>query len=474
MARVLMVSSEAAPFAKTGGLADVLGALPKALLTHGHRVAVCLPRYRGVSLNGPTRVHQNLLAHLGSRGFSLDVWAHELEGVTFYFLDCPPLFDRPGIYSANGSDFPDNHLRFAALCHGVLGVLRFLFSADILHLHDWQAALCAPYLRTRFQLDPSFFHLKIVFTIHNLEHQGRFGPHEFGELGLDAWLRQPQFLGHNGDVNLMKGGILFPDAITTVSPRYAQEIQTPEYGFGLDGLIREYAARLTGILNGADYSEWNPETDRYLVANYSAVNLHGKRLCKRDLLAELGLPDENLARPLLGIVSRFARQKGLHLFADIAWELMNEDICLCVVGSGDPDTEDFFRNLASAFPGRVAGFIGYNDPLAHKVEAGADIFLMPSLFEPCGLNQIYSLRYGTIPVVRATGGLDDTVDHETGFKFWGYWSRDFLLAIRAALDEFRNGPEEWERRIRTAMARDFSWNASAAKYSELYAGLLDD
>jgi starch synthase len=457
-----MVTSEAAPFAKTGGLADVMGSLPGALNEGGDEVAVVMPRYGNISTAGMTHAWGNLVAYLGRHAISADIWTVREKGVRFFFVDTPWLYDRFGYYGHR-----DDHLRFGNLCLNALNVIRFLWRPEIVHLHDWQTALAAPYLKTRLHHDPTFQGLRVVYTIHNLEHQGRLGPHVFPELGLDAWLMQMEYLEYFGDVNLMKGGIVFSDAITTVSPRYAAEIQTPEFGFGLDGLLRTHSGKLRGILNGVDYSEWDPGADKHTSARYSAGELEGKRKCKLDLLRSFGLPEENVDRPVLGIVSRMARQKGFDILSDVAWELMNDDVCLVVLGTGEKRYEDLFRNLEAAFPGRAATYFGFDNALAHKVEAGADIFLMPSLFEPCGLNQIYSLRYGTIPVVRATGGLDDTVDGETGFKFWGYWPHDFLLAVRAALAEYRK-PEAWRARMQRAMSRDFSWNASARAYSALY------
>ena len=466
MARILMVASEAAPYAKTGGLADVVGSLPQALAALGHEVAVVLPRYGRIPLGGLREVWSDSVVHLGPHAIRCGLWSKQESGVTFFFVDVPWMFDRAEFYG-----HPDDHLRFATFCQAALNVIRLLWRPDVVHLHDWQAALCAPYLRTRFHADPTFHGIKIVYTIHNLEHQGRFGPAIFRDLGLDSWLMRPDFLEYHGDVTLMKGGVVFSDAVTTVSPRYAAEIRTSEFGCGLDPLINAHAHKLTGILNGVDYTTWNPETDPYLAAHYSASDLVGKAACKRDLLQELGLPEDNMHRPVLGIVSRLARQKGFDLLAEIAWEMMHDDVCLAVVGSGDSRYEEFFTTLTSAFPGRVAAFLGYSEKLAHKVEAGADIFLMPSLFEPCGLNQIYSLRYGTLPVVRATGGLDDTVDGETGFKFWGYWPHDLLLCIRGALEAWRDH-DGWRRRMEIAMSRNFSWSASARQYSDLYGRLL--
>ena len=462
-----MVASEATPLVKSGGLADVVGSLPAALRELGHDVAVVLPRYASISLDGATRVWDGIAVHLGLGTFICGIWEKQVNGTRVFFVDCPPLFHRPGLY-----DHPDNHVRFAAFCQGALATLRFLFNADVIHLHDWQAALCAAYLRTRYALDPLFARVKIVYTIHNLDYQGRFSAGQFTELALDRWLMEPRFLEYYGDVNFMKAGIVFADAVTTVSPRYAEEIQTPEFGSGLDGMLRAHASKLHGLLNGCDYGEWDPRNDTHIVRRFDAESLEGKRDCKLDLLFALGLEEANVERPLLGMVTRFAPQKGMDLFMEIAGDLMeSDDVCVAVVGAGEPVYEEFFRGFASAYPGRVAGFIGYNNPLAHKIEAGADIFLMPSRFEPCGLNQMYSLRYGTVPVVRATGGLDDTVDPETGFKFTGYKARDFLAAIQLALTDFRDKPQAWRERMRLGMSRDFSWKASAESYSELYRQL---
>jgi len=465
-----MVASEAAPFAKTGGLADVVGSLPKALSGQGVESAVVMPRYGSISLDGAHRVWERLVLSLGMHSITCDIWRQDYQGIPFFFIDCPWLFDRPGIYNAYGQDYGDNYLRFATLCQGALGTLRFLYPADVLHVHDWQAALAAAYLKTRHSLDPALRGVKVVFTIHNLEHQGRFGPHVFRELALDSWLMEPGYLEYFGDVNFLKAGILFSDAITTVSPRYAEEIQTPEFGCGLDGLLRQHKSRLRGILNGVDYTEWDPATDPLLPARYSERDLSGKGVCKRYLKSRMGV-DGNGTRPLVGFVSRFARQKGFDMLAEILPELLDtEDVNMVFIGSGERRYEDFFSGLAPLYPGRVSGVIGYDNELAHQLEAGVDVFLMPSLFEPCGLNQMYSLRYGTPPVVRATGGLDDTVDAETGFKFSGYNPRDLLASIRQALAEYGD-TTAWKRRMRAGMARDFSWNASAARYAELYRDL---
>lgn len=472
MARVLMVASEAAPFAKTGGLADVLGSLPAELKSVGDEVAVVVPRYGQISLHGLHRAWDHLDTWAGAHHYPVDIYASEYRGVTYYFVDHPALYDRPSLYGANGVDYPDNHVRFAVLCAAALGVARYLFRPNILHLHDWQASLAAPYLRVRYKGDPSFFNIRIVTTIHNLAYQGHFPPSVLPEVGLDGAVMRPDLMEFFGGVNFLKGGIVYADAITTVSRGYAREIQTPEFGCGLDGLLRARAGVLHGILNGVDYGEWDPRNDPYIVARYSPEDLRGKRECKADLLREFGLPHDNLERPVVGIVSRLVEQKGFDLIEAARDALLALDIYLVVLGTGDPRFENLFSSMAQSRPDRVGLSLGYNNTLAHKIEAGADIFLMPSRYEPCGLNQIYSLRYGTVPVVRATGGLDDTIDAQTGFKFADYDPGALLAALGAALDLYQTNPEAWRKMMLTGMARDFSWRRSAIEYSALFRSLL--
>ncbi|MGH9613438.1 MAG: glycogen synthase GlgA [Bryobacteraceae bacterium] len=472
MARILMVASEAAPFVKTGGLADVIGSLPVALQARGEEVAVVIPAYRAVAgFDDFPIAFRDLPVHLAGRVYSVDIRETEHRGVPFFFVDCPPLFDRDGLYGDADGDFPDNHIRFAVFCRATLGVVRQLFRPNVLHCHDWQAALVAPYVRDTYRGDPTFAGIKLLFTIHNLGYQGIFPATLLPEMGLDPKVFRPDQMEFFGRINLLKGGIYFSDAVSTVSRKYAQEIQTPEYGFGLEYFLRTQGSKLRGILNGVDYSEWSPERDPYIAHHYSAADLSGKRDCKRVLLAEFGLPMENLDRPLIGIVSRFVDQKGFDLIADIADELPSEDVALVALGSGEPSFESLFLDLAAAHPDRFGARIGYDNSLAHRIEAGSDIFLMPSRYEPCGLNQIYSLRYGTVPVVRATGGLDDTIEEGTGFKFWEYTGPALLTAIRAALDAYHD-PGKWLTMVRQGMSKDFSWDASAAEYSALYRSLL--
>ena len=339
------------------------------------------------------------------------------------------------------------------------------------HCHDWQAGLVPTYLKSTYASDPTFFGVKTLFTIHNLGYQGLFPPSALVDAAIDPALFYPGGVEFFGQVSYIKGGIEFADALNTVSPTYAKEIQTPELGFGLDGALRARSAVLSGIANGVDYREWSPDVDPLLQANYSMDDLSGKAVCKEHLLREFGLPVQAMDRPVIGIVSRFTRQKGADLIAEAAGGIADAGAYLVALGSGEPEYEELFRRMASDHPVRIAVRVGFDNRLAHLIEAGADIFLMPSRYEPCGLNQIYSLRYGTVPVVRATGGLDDTIDSGTGFKFAGYSSDALLGAVREALAAFED-PEAWRVRMRAGMQRDFSWKASAAQYSALYRRLL--
>ena len=466
---VLMVSSEASPWAKTGGLADVLGSLPAALAQLGHKVGVVIPRYMDAFEAPATRVYDNLWILIGRTWYETTIWELETAGVRYFFVGQHELYDRPTLYGDHTGDFPDNHIRFALLCKAALEVARRLFPTDIFHCHDWQTGLLPFYLKD--PIDPAFIGAHSLLTIHNLGYQGHFDRTAMRDLGLPATLFQPDGIEFWGKVNFLKAGIVFADALTTVSPTYAREIQTPEFGWGLDGLLAKRKADLHGILNGVDYSRWNPETDSSIPANYSDSDLRGKHTCKRELLKEMGLPPSALQKPLLGIVSRFAGQKGFDLLPPIAADLFAGDVCLVALGNGEEPIEQFFRDLQAAFPDKVAVREGYDETLAHRIEAGADIFLMPSRYEPCGLNQIYSLRYGTVPVVHATGGLEDTiVDAVTGFKFDDYNGEALLEAIRRAC-LCREDRKAWTVMMVRGMQQDFSWAASAGEYSAVYSGL---
>ncbi len=464
-----MVSPEASPLAKTGGLADVAGALPGALRKYGDEAAVLIPRYGSIDLHPLRRVYDSLPIHLGPARYDCSVYQAPLD-VPFYLLDCPALYGRKGLYGEAGVDYPDNHVRFAVLSRGALEVCRRLFDAQVIHCHDWQAGLVPAYLKTTFAGDPTFFGVKTVFTIHNLGYQGLFGTGAMADAALDPALLRPDGIGFFGNISYLKSGIALADALTTVSPAYAREIQTPEFGFGMDGDLRGRSTALTGILNGADYDEWDPAIDPLLEARYSPEDLDGKRVTKERVIAEMGLPAEAAGRPLMGIVTRLTAAK-IELVVRAGAELLADGSCLAVLGSGEPGYEEAFRRMAAEFPGQVGVRIGYDNGLAHRIIAASDIFLMPSRYEPCGLTQMYSLKYGTVPVVRATGGLDDTIDVETGFKFADYSVEALVASVREAVAAL-GAASEWRAMMLRGMARDYSWNASAARYSALYAQLL--
>jgi starch synthase len=464
-----MVSSEAFPLAKTGGLADVVGALPAALQALGDEVAVVLPRYGFIDLRNLRRVWDEAPIYLGLARYDTSIYLYS-GPFPIYLIDCPRLFDRPGLYGEAGVDYPDNHIRFAVFARAALAVARWLFRADILHCHDWQTGLVPVYLRTTFSTDPTFLGTKTLFTIHNLGYRGLFPPAALVDAAIDPSVYRPDGLEFFGQVSYVKGGIVCADALSTVSPTYAREIQTPEFGWGLDGVLRARSSVLHGILNGVDYTEWNPETDPYIPAHYSADNPSGKSVCKQELLAEFGLPAHAIEEPLIGIVSRLAWQKGTDLIAQVAADIVDMGMYLAALGSGEPAYEAWFQRLVAEFPDRIAVRIGFDNPTAHRIEAGADLFLMPSRYEPAGLNQMYSLKYGTVPVVRATGGLNDTIEESTGFKFKEFSGNALLAALQEAASAFSDRAA-WEAMMRHGMRQDFSWGRSAAAYSALYRQL---
>lgn len=471
--KILFVAAEGVPYSKTGGLADVVEALPRALTAAGHEVCIFLPRYRGNKF--VSTLISSVTIPMGPHlRFPAITEAQPLDRVRYFFADDPDYFDRDGYYGDKRGEFPDNAQRFAELARTAIEFTKRVWLPDVVHCHDWQTALIPVMLRTQHANDPAVRSLPVVFTIHNLAYQGIFPAEAMQQIGLPRELFGMDGLEFYGKVNFLKGGIEFSDFLTTVSRTYAREIQTPEFGAGLDGVIRNRADRLVGILNGVDYSIWSPESDRFIAHNYSLHNLDGKTACKKSLLEAFGLPAENIEKPLLGIVSRFADQKGFDLIAATADDLMKEDVTLLILGTGEQRYEEFFTYLAVKYPSRVGLRIGFDDKLAHKIEAGADIFLMPSRYEPCGLNQIYSLRYGTVPIVRATGGLEDTVDdfdpktkQGTGFKFASYDARVMLDRLRAALKTYRE-TAVWRAIMIQGMVKDFSWKASAAAYVALY------
>ena len=473
-----MIASEAHPYAKTGGLAEVVAALPDALARLGHRVTLVLPRYRGIDLSGSRSQASSI--SIGGRTQLVSFHSREERaGVTVVFVDVPELFDRPGgLYNVNGVDYADNGWRFAVFSRAALEYARGAGQRpSVIHAHDWQTGLVPVYQKMHFSPDPIVGGVPAIFTIHNLAFQGIFPAATLPALGFGPELMDVQALEYWGQISYLKGGINFSERLTTVSPTYSREILTPEFGFGFDGVLRRRADALDGILNGIDIERWNPEHDEFIGASYSRADPSGKRAAKRLLLETVGLSSERAEdRPVVGMISRLTFQKGFDLVAAAAGELMSLDASWVMLGSGDREYEDLWRTLASRHPDRVSATIGFDERLAHQIEAGADMFLMPSRYEPCGLNQMYSLRYATPPIVRATGGLADTVKDAaesggTGIKFSGYSPADLVAAVRRALELFRK-PKEWRKIQQNGMKLDFSWDASAREYVKVYEGAV--
>jgi starch synthase len=473
--RIAFAASECVPFAKTGGLADVVGALPRALAALGHVVSVYLPRYKQTKLTQTRVLIPSITVPFDDQyRFCTLLDGGEQAGVQFYFIDYPPFFDRDALYGTPTGDYPDNAERFALYSRAVIEASKILGVPDIFHCHDWQSALVPVLLRSIYGNDPALRNVSTAFTIHNMGYQGLFPADTLPLLSLPWDLFTIDKLEFFGKINFLKGALTFADYITTVSRKYSYEIQTPEYGFGLDGVLRERASTVTGILNGVDYNEWSPEKDKFIAANYSADDLAGKQACRRDLLKEFGVQNADPKVPVIGIVSRFAAQKGFDLIAQAADRLARENMIVVALGAGDREYEELFRRLHQQFPQKFAVKVAYDNAIAHKIEAGSDMFLMPSRYEPCGLNQIYSLRYGTVPIVRATGGLDDTIEpfdsrtgKGTGFKFSDYTGEALLATVRAALVSFED-KAAWQKLMRNGMGKDFSWNASAKEYIRIF------
>ena len=470
---VLLVGSEAHPFAKTGGLADVLGALPSALQRLGWTATVVLPRYRGVTAG--TRLEQFPVT-VG--GFTREAAFYEAplpDGARAILVDCPDLYDRAGIYGDGHGDYADSPRRFAFLARAALEfAARSGAAPDVVHAHDWQGGLVPVYLNSIYAAHPILGGTPSVLTIHNLAYQGLYESDWLPRLDLGWEQFGVDRMEFFGQISLLKGGINEAAVVTTVSRRYADEIQTPAYGFGFDGVLRARRADLVGILNGIDTTVWDPAHDPFLPAPFDAANLEGKRDAKAAVLQRYGLPagEAALARPLVGMVSRMVDQKGFDLIAGALPELLQLDAAFVVLGTGDPRYQEMWRALAARHPDRVGVRIGFDESLAHLIEGGADLFLMPSRFEPCGLNQMYSMRYGTVPVVHRVGGLADTVvDGETGVVFADDTSAAMIGAMVRALRLFRD-PTAWAALQRAGMTRDFSWDRSAQEYVKIYERAL--
>lgn len=491
--KMCLVSSEVVPYAKTGGLADVVGALAVEFAKLRHDVYVVLPCYRQVLSGGDELTNYVRLPVPTAHGMiEADiqevVWPSvQTAGsgrLRMFVVRHDPFFARPGLYQEAGLDYPDNLDRFVFFCRAVMELLVHFgeqdqWHADLLHLHDWQTALCAVYLRSLYQGRASLKAIRSVLTIHNLGYQGLFPAESFSLTGLPAHLFAPAALEFYGSVNLLKGGLVFADLLTTVSPTYSEEIQTAEYGFGLDGVLRERKHVLHGIVNGIDADIWNPAKDVYVPVHYSLSDMSGKAQCKKALQQELRLRRQKV--PLLGVIARLTNQKGIDLVIDIIPELMELNVQMAILGTGEASYEHQVRKLADEYPGKIAFRNVFDERLAHRIEAGADIFVMPSRYEPCGLSQLYSLRYGTVPVVRSTGGLADTIvnytpcafkeSQVTGFSFADTSATSLLTCLLLALCVYRK-KADWQRIVKAGMEQDLSWTRSAAIYGQLFQDLV--
>lgn len=475
--KILLASSEVHPYSKTGGLADMVGALAKNLAREGHRVGLVTPLYAGIRerLQNIHRADLPLDFMLGNDRIRGDVWIFEpSERFTIYFIDQPDYYQRPSLYQAQGVDYPDNAERFIFLSKAVVHLAQHLaWKPELVHLHDWQVGLVPLLIRDAASRAGWGNPPRTCMTIHNLAYQGVFPAYQYPLTGLPWEYFNPDGIEFYGQFNCLKAGIAYADLLTTVSPRYAREITTPDLGCGLDGLLRKRQDRLFGVLNGVDYDEWNPEHDRFLARPYSAEDFSGKFANKTALQMELGLPADPDV-PLFGSINRLVEQKGVDIQLGALEEMLGNQFQFVLLGTGAPDFEQAFLDVARRYPSNTAVRIGYNAGLSHRIEAGADFFLLPSRFEPCGLNQMYSLRYGTIPIVRATGGLDDTVidiaesvEDANGIKFSEYSGQALAKSIRKALALYGE-PELLEHYRLNGMAADFSWTQTTRHYVDLF------
>ncbi len=472
---ILYLASEVAPFSKTGGLADVAEALPATLASLGHQVTVVTPLYREVRDDRirPLDLQIRLRFPFGAQSGRLHS-AQVAPGHRVVFLEHPGFFDREGLYQRGGVDHPDNHRRFAFLSIGALAsAQRMGLEPQIVHLNDWQTGLAALALASGYRAT-SLRSTKSLFTIHNLAYQGLFPRSAIAELGVPWSLYNPDQLELYDQINFLKAGLVFSDALSTVSPTYAREIQTPQLGCGLDGLLRKRSADLHGILNGINVKEWSPGEDPLIPARFTAEDLSGKQRSKKELLGFFGLTDQSA--PLFGMISRMVVQKGLDILLSVLPKVLEEDLKLVVLGGGDAAYERGLQSLMARYPKKLVVKIGFDRKLSHWIEAGSDFFLMPSRYEPCGLNQMYSQRYGTIPIVRATGGLEDSVEdlsspEGTGVKFTEYSAPALGTAIARAIDLYRD-PQELNAVRQRGMTKDFSWTASARRYEALYRSMV--
>ena len=477
--KIAIVAAEISPYAKAGGLADVIGALPGALKAIGAEPTVILPGYRALSERiGATTAVRDMSVRLGSAQERFSVRrADDPQGVPLYLIDHPGFFGRDGVYGDKRGDYPDNIRRYVFFGRAAAKVAAEMISPDVLHAHDWHAAAAPIVMRADPLMRERLGRTLSIFTIHNLAFQGVFDPGEFDLLGIDRSYFSIDCLEFYGRVNLMKGAVVLADGVSTVSPTYAREVTTdPELGFGMDGVLRARGDRLAGIINGADYREWDPAADKLIKATYTSTRPEGKRACANDLRAQLGLPARN-GQPLVGMVTRMTAQKGLDLLRDGLDRVMALEVAIAMLASGDAALEDFFRKAEQRYPERLRVILDFDNALAHRIQAGADMFLMPSRFEPCGLTQMYAMRYGTAPVVRATGGLRDTVTEfnpatgaGTGFVFDAYAAEPLVSAISRAVETYRK-PQLWQRLAANCFAQDFSWERAARNYLTWFEAL---
>ena len=483
--KILVVSSEVVPFAKTGGLADVSGALPVALEKLVYEVGVAMPKY-GVINEAKAKLSGQIMTFditLGNNTKNAIIKKGKLpdSNVNVYFIQNDYYFNRRELYSEAGQDYEDNAQRFAFFSMAVLVMLKNLnWQPDIIHCNDWQTAMIPTYLKTLFREDDFFRNTKVLYTIHNLAYQGSFSKNLIFDIGLNWNYFNPNSVEFYDKINFMKAGLIYADKISTVSEGYSKEIQTPEYGCGLEGVLQFRKNDLTGIMNGIDYSVWNPEIDDYMAKKFSVDDTSGKSACKKDLQKICGLP-ENANVPLIGIISRLADQKGFDLIAEVIDKIMKMDLQIVILGTGEPKYHTLFEEMGKKFKDKISVNLKFDNALAHKIEAGSDMFLMPSQYEPCGLNQLYSLKYGTVPIVRHTGGLADSVidftpelnkkGEATGFKFYEYKSGELLETIKKAVKVY-NAKPMWFKLRKNGMLKDFSWTVSAKKYEQLFLKMI--
>lgn len=476
--KILFVSSEVYPFAKTGGLADVSCSLPKVLSKIGYEIAISLPLYETFPSGFSLKKIREVRVFVGEKMESGFMYESSLGAIPVFLIAQKDYFDREYLYGDENGDYPDNAERFSFFCRGILsGIKDIGWKPQIIHCNDWQTALIPLYLKNFYSKDDSFKETGTLFTIHNLAYQGVFSKEKLKFIGLGEEFFTMDKLEFYGKINIMKSGLIFSDLLNTVSPTYSREIQTPEFGMGLDGVLRERSRELYGILNGIDYEVWDPSRDRELVKNYSTENLQGKKENKKFLQRESSLPQDNL--PVIGFVSRLTQQKGIDLIAESIDVLSKLPLQFVLLGKGEKRYEEILIKMAKKYSQKIKVYIGFDPLLAKRIYTGADFFLMPSLYEPCGLGQMISLRYGTIPIVRKTGGLADTVEEfdsftekGNGFLFEKYSSSHMIEAIKRAIKLYEN-KDKWEKLIKNAMKQDFSWDKSAKEYIKLYRGIQE-